>query len=68
MSAFDELLRLSPWIDALDAVQQERVRADLFERDLRAGCFVCHKGEQVKHWIGVVSGLVKISAVSNIGK
>jgi len=68
VSAFDELLRLSPWIDALDAVQQERVRADLFERNLRAGCFVCHKGEPVEHWIGVVSGLVKISAVSNIGK
>ncbi len=68
MSAFDELLGLSSWLQRLDAAQQERIRRDLVERELRAGAFVCRKGDPVDHWIGVVSGIVKVSNVSTTGK
>lgn len=68
MPSFDELLRLSPWMHELDAMQQERVRRDLFERDVSTGGFVCRKGEPVDHWIGVITGIVKISSVSDTGK
>ncbi len=68
MSAFEELVALSSWLRELDAAQQERVRRDLFERDLRAGAFVCRKGDAVEHWIGVVRGIVKVSNVSTAGK
>ncbi|HEY0877464.1 MAG TPA: Crp/Fnr family transcriptional regulator [Zeimonas sp.] len=68
MSAFEELIALSSWLQRLDAVQQERVRRDLVERDLRSGAFVCRKGDAVEHWIGVVRGIVKVSNVSPTGK
>lgn len=68
MPAFDDLLRLSPWMHELDAVQQQRVRSDLLEREVATGGYVCRKGERVEHWIGVIAGLVKISSVSDSGK
>lgn len=68
MSSLDELVAPPLWMRELDAAQQERVRRDLFERELRAGAFVCHKGEAVEHWIGVVRGIVKVSNVSSSGK
>ncbi len=68
MSAFEELAALSSWLGELDAAQQERVRRDLVERELRAGAFVCRKGEAVEHWIGVLRGIVKVSNVSTTGK
>lgn len=68
MSIFDELVALSSWLRDLDAAQQDRVRRDLVERELRAGTFVCRKGEAVEHWIGVVRGIVKVSSVSTEGK
>lgn len=38
------------------------------ERQIPAGAYVCHKGESVDHWIGVIEGLVKISNYSFEGK
>ena len=68
MPAFEDLLARSPWMHELDAAQHERVRHELIERSVPAGGFVCRKGEPVEHWIGVVTGLVKISSVSLEGK
>jgi CRP-like cAMP-binding protein len=68
LPAFEDLLARSPWMHELDAAQHERVRHELIERSVPAGGFVCRKGEPVEHWIGVVTGLVKISSVSLEGK
>ncbi len=68
MSAFDDLLGLSPWMRQLDASQHDRMRQDIVERQVACGGFVCRKGEPVEHWIGVIEGLVKISSVSSGGK
>lgn len=38
------------------------------EKSIPAGAYVCHKGEGVEHWIGVLEGLVKISNYSFDGK
>lgn len=38
------------------------------EKPVPAGAYVCHKGERVEHWIGVIEGLVKISNYSFEGK
>ena len=44
---------------AIDGTQEKRIPA---------GAYVCHKGESVDHWIGVIEGLVKISNYSFEGK
>src|SRR5690606_19829232 len=38
------------------------------ERQFAKGSYVCHRGDRLDHWTGVVSGLVKISAISRDGK
>jgi len=45
-----------------------RVEAEVVERFVPAGGYVCHKGDQVDHWIGVIDGLLKMSSDSPEGK
>jgi CRP/FNR family transcriptional regulator, cyclic AMP receptor protein len=68
MRSLTELLQAAPWMLALDAAQQERVKNDILVRDFEANGLVCKKNEAVLHWVGVIDGLVKISSVSLDGK
>ena len=42
--------------------------AETLVRLIPSGGFVCRKGDRAEHWIGIVSGLVKVSSVSAEGK
>lgn len=63
-----DMLRQAVWAGSLTPEQMTRVEADVVERFVPAGGYVCHKGEPVDHWIGVVEGLLKMSSVSPEGK
>ncbi len=63
-----DMLRQAVWASSLTPAQMARVEADVVERFAPAGGYVCHKGEPVDHWIGVVDGLLKMSSVSPEGK
>ena len=67
-AALHALLARSAWARGLGCVELERVRAETVVRRVAADGWVCRKGEQVEHWIGVADGLVKISSVSFEGK
>jgi CRP-like cAMP-binding protein len=67
-NAKDELRSLAFWADALTADEAERARRGITERQYGAGAYICHKGDKLDPWTGVVSGLVKISAISASGK
>lgn len=56
------------WLSALTPDEAERARAGISEKSFEAGTYICHRGDRLDHWTGVVSGLVKISAVSQSGK
>ena len=60
--------RESIWAQALDAEQLARVGAEMIERSIPAGGYVCRKGEAIDAWIGVVDGLLKMSSTSPEGK
>jgi CRP-like cAMP-binding protein len=68
LHSLDDLLAASPWAGELDPAALRRLKADCLERSVAAGGLVCRKGDPVEHWIGVIDGLVKISAVSVEGK
>lgn len=68
MSAKDDLRRIAFWADALTEEEATRARKGISERDYPAGSYVCHRGDQLNSWTGVVTGLVKISAISHQGK
>jgi CRP-like cAMP-binding protein len=67
-NAKDELRSLAFWADALTADEAERARRGITERQYGAGAYICHKGDKLDPWTGVVSGIVKISAISASGK
>jgi CRP-like cAMP-binding protein len=46
----------------------DKICRDVILRSVAADQPVCHKGETVDHWIGVVNGLVKIAVVTEHGK
>lgn len=62
------MLHESIWAKSLTPEQLARVEAEMSERMVAAGGYVCHKGSAVEHWIGVVDGLLKMSSISPEGK
>lgn len=68
MPTLSEAIAMSEWVNALTADERRVVEAETVARVVPKGGYVCHKGEPVRHWIGVVDGLVKITTVSTQGK
>lgn len=56
------------WARDLSDELRRRVLAEASIRTIEAGGSVCHKGEPPDYWIGVLSGLVKVVAVSAQGR
>lgn len=61
-------LRATIWARDLDPAEMARVEADCFEQFVPKGGFVCHKGEALANWIGIIDGLVKMNNFSPAGK
>lgn len=68
MSAKEELRRVAFWADALGEAEAARALKGIIERRFAAGSYICHKGDRFDCWTGVISGLMKISAISEDGK
>ena len=68
VSAKDELRRIAFWADALTEAEAARALKGIFERRFPAGTYICHRGDRFDYWTGVVSGLMKISAISETAR
>ena len=68
MVARKELREVAFWADALTEAEAARAIAGMSERRYAAGAYICHRGDRLDFWTGVVSGLAKISAISRDGK
>jgi CRP/FNR family cyclic AMP-dependent transcriptional regulator len=68
MPTLTELIPGSRWVNALSPKERDKVDCDTMIRTVPKGGHVCHKGEPVQHWIGVLEGLVKIATMSAHGK
>ena len=56
-----------PWVGRLDALERERVLADLRVATVDPGELVCRVGRPVSYWFGVIDGLLKMSNDSTLG-
>jgi CRP-like cAMP-binding protein len=56
------------WLSELQDSERARVHHDLRVQVFEPGVSVCQRGQKAEHWVGVLSGLVKISSVSQSGK
>ena len=63
-----DLLDQTMWARSLSAEHLLRVADGLIERTVTAGAYACRKGDAVEHWMGVTSGLLKMSSISPEGK
>jgi CRP-like cAMP-binding protein len=65
--ASDDELQRVPWWPLLDAVEHERVAADMQVAQAKVGEFLCRIGRPATLWFGVVEGLLKMSNDSALG-
>ena len=68
MSTIDGIGDIAFWVAHLSEAEAARARRGLSERRYPAGAYICHRGDRFESWTGVVTGLVKISAISADGK
>lgn len=68
MSAKEELRKIAFWANLLSEDEASTVIRSISERRYPAGSYICHRGDRFDYWTGVVTGLVKMSAVSASGK
>lgn len=68
MVTVETLNAIAPWSTFL--VEEERVRAakGISEKSFVKGTYVCHLGDRLDSWVGVVDGLLKLSTVAKDGK
>lgn len=68
MQLADSLHLAAAWFRMLDNEQRARVERDVSVQHVQAGTIIERKGELAQAWIGVLSGLVKVSVGNAEGK
>ena len=68
MIAAEHLRRIAYWSHDLRAEEFEQARRGIVERTYPKGSYVCHRGDMLEPWTGVVTGIVKVGTVSHSGK
>lgn len=68
MNGREDIVCSAIWSGELTEDERERARRGVVERFYAKGAYICHRGDKLDHWTGVVAGLVKISAISRDGK
>lgn len=68
MQLADSLHLAAAWFRVLDSEQRARVERDVSVHHAQAGTIIERKGELAQAWIGVLSGLVKVSVGNAEGK
>jgi len=68
MQLKDSMLNAAAWFSLLTGEQQDRVLRDISVAHFPAGAMIERKGEKAYAWIGVLSGLIKVSVGNSDGK
>lgn len=55
-----KFLGTSPWFGTVSEDERTRVVAEIVEKQLATGSYLCHELERPGHWYGVVDGLLKV--------
>jgi len=68
MISADHLRSIAFWSHDLNEKEVEQARRGIVEKAFPQGAYICHRGDRLDSWTGVVSGLLKLSTVSRTGK
>lgn len=59
---------IAPWSSLLTEEEQARAAKGISEKVYPKGSYICHLGDRLESWVGVVDGLLKLSTVARNGK
>ena len=68
MIAAEQFRQMAFWSSELTEPEFERARRGTIERAYPKGSYICHRGDKLDAWIGVVDGLLKLGTISESGK
>lgn len=68
MVPLEYLRHIAAWSHELPESEAERARKGIIEKTYAKGSYICHLGDTFDCWTGIVSGLVKLSTVSETGR
>lgn len=68
MHAHGVSVRSAIWAGELRPEELERALRGTTERSVSKGAYICHRGDRLDYWIGVLDGLIKVSTISFSGK
>jgi CRP/FNR family cyclic AMP-dependent transcriptional regulator len=60
--------RSTVWSDDLTEKEFETARRGIIEKSYGKGAYICHRGDRLDCWMGIVDGLLKLGTVSRTGK
>jgi CRP/FNR family cyclic AMP-dependent transcriptional regulator len=63
-----EEIRQFNWAAGLGDRELERAAQGTTQRSYPKGSYICHRGDRLDYWTGVISGLLKMSVISETGK
>ena len=66
--SIESVLNAAPWYALLDASMHPRLQQECMLRHFEGGTVIQRKGEPSDGWLGVIDGLVKVSAEGTSGK
>jgi CRP/FNR family cyclic AMP-dependent transcriptional regulator len=64
----ERLTQIAFWSSDLSGQEIEQACRGIVEKAYAKGAYICHRGDRLDSWTGVVSGLIKLSTVSRGGK
>lgn len=68
MISLETLKQVAVWSKELTPDEAERARRGVSEKTYGKGAYICHQGDRFDPWASVITGLVKLSTVSDSGK
>ena len=68
MIAAEQFRRIAFWSSELTEPEFERARRGTSERAFPKGSYICHRGDRLDVWTGIVEGLLKLGTISETGK
>lgn len=64
----EHLRRIAFWSLDLSDREFEQARRGIVEKDFTKGAYICHRGDRLDYWTGIVSGIVRFGTTSHSGK
>ena len=68
MTTLETFVRKAIWSRDLGDEELERACKGVIEKSFAKGAYVCHRGDRLDYWTGVIDGLVKVRTISRGGK